>query len=443
MQKETNINNWICYYYTFSQKQKGEFHYIGNSLIETTKNTLITTGNNASDIFIQEIDCEGKLIDVNLVELENVESGNQFLFRLSNEVLLLIGRGYVKREKGDEIDDFFTFIKINANNHSIISAKKIFLQNLGLGDFYVVEDIDKNYIICGTYNWGTNWGAEDSDNDILLIKIDSEGKIKWAKTFGGLGFDLPLGLTQSSDGGVLVCGFTESFGKIFASRGGFILKVDGLGELNFLKLYGNSKESNRINFVTLTNSGYFAGGNIGDEFKMLLLDKTGSVNKTCSYKGNIGFYSIFNIGQNEYIAAGGKNSEAIISLMDSEMNMKWLKSYGDEKSNYSGFIVESVITNCDNYLILAGWEDFGLKGTKHAVMKINLDGTISNNCQEIIKPLKIPRKLTSEKISVEDASDYPELKQRNIDPKDFEIFEISFKSRDIKDSVIVEKICGN
>lgn len=441
MLQETNVNSWINYYYRAIGEEKSNFHYVGNSLIDTAKNTFITAGyskDNDSDlydnIFIQEIDNNGKLVNTDLIELENINSGEQFIFQLSNEELLLIGRGDIK--VGDTIKNSITILKININSHSIILAKKIFYQNLDLSDFHVIEDIDKNFVVCGTWNYNTE------DADIFLAKISQDGEILWAKTFGGVGFDFPWGLTQSSNGGVLVCGFTESFGRNFGSRGGFILKVNISGELNFLKLYGNPKESNRIEWICSTNYGYLSGGYIGDKFKVLLLDETGDITNAYYYKDNVDFYKIFSIAQNEYIAAGCNKSQAIIGLIDNRANVKWLQSYGNENTIFTGFIIKSAIISRDNYLIAAGWEDFGLKGIKHAVMKISMEENLNSNCIEFVQPLDIPKKSSAGKIKVENANKYQELKQRDINPNNFEVSEIQFKIRNIKDSVVVKKICG-
>jgi predicted secreted protein len=90
---------------------------------------------------------------------------------------------------------------------------------------------DGGYIIVGqTFSFGAGGG------DLLVMKLDSNGNIKWQKTYGGPGHDWAYDVEETQDGGYIVGGGTGSFGA-----GGidmWILKLDSHGNVQWQKTYG-------------------------------------------------------------------------------------------------------------------------------------------------------------------------------------------------------------
>ena len=70
--------------------------------------------------------------------------------------------------------------------------------------------------------------------DMLIIKLDSQGNIQWAKTYGGMGGEIGFYIRQTKDGGYIVSGSTSSFWT-----GGIdllVLKLDTQGNVQWAKL---------------------------------------------------------------------------------------------------------------------------------------------------------------------------------------------------------------
>jgi hypothetical protein len=87
------------------------------------------------------------------------------------------------------------------------------------------------YVIAGvTYSFGPP-GA-----NVYLIKTDPLGDTLWTKTYGGLSDDYGRSVLQTSDGGYVVAGYTNSFGA--DSSDVYWFKTDSLGNILWTRIYG-------------------------------------------------------------------------------------------------------------------------------------------------------------------------------------------------------------
>jgi hypothetical protein len=159
--------------------------------------------------------------------------------------------------------------------------------NYGSYDFWVVK-IDST----GNILWDKNYGGTESDcaydvslvadggyivvgytksndidvtgyhggRDIWLIKIDASGVLEWQKSLGGTEDDSSNSLDITSDGGIIVGGYSESNdGDVTENKGGkdaWIVKLDSNANILWEKSYGGSG-NDRATKILQTGTGSF------------------------------------------------------------------------------------------------------------------------------------------------------------------------------------------
>ena len=83
---------------------------------------------------------------------------------------------------------------------------------------------DSGYVIAGrTASFGAGY------NDVYLIKAAASGDTLWTRTYGGSNSDEGNSVQQTSDGGYIIAGWTNSFGA--GDRDVYLIKTDSLGNV--------------------------------------------------------------------------------------------------------------------------------------------------------------------------------------------------------------------
>ena len=160
---------------------------------------------------------------------------------------------------------------------------------------------------------------------------DQESDILWTKTYGGSNQDRGYSVQQTSDGGYIIAGWTESFGA--GGEDVYLIKTDSLGDSLWTKTYGYSSSDFGYSVQQTTDGGYIIVG--------------------CTYPFGAAFVDVYLI------------------KTDADGNPLWTNEYGGEFSDL-GHLVQQT---SDGGYIIAGWTtSFGLFDFDIYVLKTNSNG---------------------------------------------------------------------
>jgi len=165
-----------------------------------------------------------------------------------------------------------------------------------------------------------------SGYDFWVVKLSSTGSLQWQKCLGGSGWDYARSIQQTSDGGYIVAGHTESNdGDVSGNHGGldvWVVKLSSTGSLQWQKCFGGSGWDGAHSIQQTSDGGYIVAGhtesNDGDvsgnhggwDVWVVKLNSTGSLQwQKCLGGSDFDYaYSIQQTSDGGYIVAGGTYS---------------------------------------------------------------------------------------------------------------------------------------
>ena len=118
--------------------------------------------------------------------------------------------------------------------------------------------------------------------DILMVKIDSLGNKSWMQLYGGRDDDKANAVYECKDGGFVLTGETNSFGK--GKNDIFILKTNQIGDKKWMNMLGGKGVDIGNSVQELQNGGYIIAGtstisNLSFDSILIKADKKGKISK--------------------------------------------------------------------------------------------------------------------------------------------------------------------
>ncbi len=204
---------------------------------------------------------------------------------------------------------------------------------------HLQQTTDGGYILGGS-SWSNISGEKTENsrgyNDYWVVKTDSTGNIQWQKTIGGNNYDELSSIRQTTDGGYILGGFSNSNisgEKTENSRGDFdywIVKIDAIGNIQWQKTIGGSENDYHYSVQQTLEGGYILGG-----------------------------WSQSNISGEKTENSRGLRDYWIVKI-DSNGNIQWQKTIGGNGSEF----LQSIQQTIDGGFILGGWSESNVSGDK-------------------------------------------------------------------------------
>jgi hypothetical protein len=110
----------------------------------------------------------------------------------------------------------------------------------------IAKTSDNAYVITGhTFSSDEQVAKNNGVSDIWLIKIDDSGALLWERTYGGTRYDTAQSISLTGDGGFVISGNSRSSDMDVTKNAGendiWILKTDSDGDLIWQQTYGGSE----------------------------------------------------------------------------------------------------------------------------------------------------------------------------------------------------------
>jgi len=229
----------------------------------------------------------------------------------------------------------------------------------GGSDFEFADSVrqtaDGGYIIAATT---LSYGA--GAYDLYVIKADALGNTEWEKTYGGSGYDYARSVEQTTDGGYIIAGSTNSYG---VSTDAYLVKADALGNTEWEKTYGGSSYDYAYSVKQTADGGYIIAGDTGSygaglsDVYLVKTDALGNIEWEKTYGDSVYEHgrSVQQTTDGGYIIAGDTNSydvygDVYLVKTDASGNIEWENTYGGSGYDYA----RSVEQTTDGGYIIAG-----------------------------------------------------------------------------------------
>jgi len=129
---------------------------------------------------------------------------------------------------------------------------------------------DGGYIALGeTWSNDGDVRGKHGKSDLWVVKLDSNGNIQWQKTLGGSDEEWAASIQQTSDGGYIVVGTTQSndgdvsgyHGNVTPMGGDYwVVKLDRRGNVQWQRTLGGSNDDKALSIQQTSDGGYIVAG---------------------------------------------------------------------------------------------------------------------------------------------------------------------------------------
>ena len=361
---------------------------IAYSVFETNGGNFIVSGSSNSfgggdeDAYVIKLDKYGNIIWSKSYGGNGSDMIREAIITMDGGYIMV---GYSSSSGGNGFFDAFVFK--TDNNGNVQWEKKIGGASFDVGNS-IKQTKEGDYIILGE-----TFSYSNGESDFYLVKINSEGIVKWQKYFGGSLLDEGKFVEINKDGSYILIGDTESYGN--GDSDIQVIKTDANGGLIWSKTYGGiSKEVGKTIEQTV-DDGYIICGNNrskgagGPDYWLIKTDSQGNIqwDKTYGNANHEHGYQAKQTKDNGYIITGHSVikqetfEEILVIKTDSEGNINW-----NSKDAAISFSTEFLDNNCENENtnIIVQLNNYGNSAINDLSINVSIGGQKTSNFTETI-----------------------------------------------------------
>ena len=330
-----------------------------------------------------------------------------YLVKLDSAGNMQWNQSYVKYADSIYINDIETLVQTSDGGYAFLLGGSTLIKTNSEGKvqwnltfsgsdvaFSMVQTSDGGYALAGSATT-TPSQIQNGRYDTLfwLAKVNSEGKLMWINSFGGVGSSQANSVVQTSDGGYALAGETNSFSASGESEF-WLVKTDSAGNVQWSKPFGSSIGTSEANYIIQTSEGglvlagdiaFGSGNSAGSDVWLVKTDSSGNMIWNRTY-GGVGVMPVSseNVSQNFATGSSGSGSDYANCLiqtsdgglafvgqastaniggnlvwlvkLDASGNPQWNETYGETSDPYNTWAGNSLIETSDGAFAIAGYD---------------------------------------------------------------------------------------
>ena len=219
--------------------------------------------------------------------------------------------------------------------------------------YSAAQTADGGYIITGdTRSFGAGY------RNVRLIKTDAFGDTIWTQTYGGAESDYGYSVRQTTDGGYILAGRTNSFGA--GSYDSYLVKTDAFGDTIWTRTHGGTSRDYGYSVAQTADGGYVVTGTTlssgagGYDVWLIKTDANGDTLWTRTYGGpdwDKG-YSIRQTADGGYIITGytasfgAGNYDVWFIKTDAAGDTMWTRIWGGTDDDVGRSVAQTADGGC-------------------------------------------------------------------------------------------------
>ncbi len=272
------------------------------------------------------------------------------------------------------------FLVLKMDEQGNLSWARTIGGNHGERCWAITISSEGGYFLAGrTYSYGAGNG------DVFLVRLTDNGEFSWARTYGGTNYDWAYSVAPCRDGGCVAVGLTQSFGAGYYDA--FALKVNDLGEMVWAKAFGGGAYDAAYSVIQARDGGYlFVGstesfGSGYSDVLIIKLDEDGNLSWEIGVGGTrneIGL-SVVQTSDGGYVVAGMTesfgfgNSDFLVIKLNQQGQVLWSKTLGGANHDTAYCVVE---TSDGGLLVSGSTQSFGVGSGDFLIIKMDENGEI-------------------------------------------------------------------